>query len=115
MSEHTEKLFLIEKELKQYVPLLKQSTQTILDSDVSNYPIYVAHKEDIKLGINIIDRLKTTANWSIEASTLEEFVAKNLINSEKLEEFKKTFKDPREFVCFFLISELGAQFIFMSN
>lgn len=110
----TEQLFLIEKELKQYLPILKETTTSILDNEISKYPIYVVHKEDVKVGINIIDRNTTTANWSIEASTLEEFVVKNLIHQPKVEDFRKTYKNPEDFVCFFLISEMGAQFIFMA-
>ncbi len=110
----TERLFLVEKELKQYLPILNQASASILDNEISKYPIFVVHKEEIKVGINIIDRITTTANWSIEASTLEEFVVKNLIHQSKVEEFRKTYKDPKEFVCIFLISDMGAQFIFMA-
>ncbi len=111
---NTERLFLIEKELKQYLPIVQEASTSILDNDISKYPIFVVHKEEIKVGINVIDKNKTTANWSIEASTLEEFVVKNLIHQSKVEEFRKTYKNPKDFVCFFLVSEMGAQFIFMA-
>lgn len=113
MDNTSEALLLIEKELKLYVPILSEASQSILDNEISNYPIFVAHKEDIKIGIPVIDRHTTKANWSVEASTLEEFVAKNLIHHTKLDEFKSTYKNPEQNVCVFLLSSIGAQFLFM--
>ncbi len=114
MSDNTEKLFLIEQELKQYLSIFKKTTASILDNEISKYPIYVVHKEDLQIGINVIDRFSTRSNWSIEASTLEEFVAKKLITESKVDEFRKTYKNSEEHACFFVVSELGAQFVFIA-
>ena len=111
--KETEKLFVIEQEMKKYVPVLAKASDTIRESDVTNYPIFVIHKQEINLGIPLIEREKMNTNWSINASSLEEFVTKQLVFENKLEEFKKTYKDPETHICIFVISDIGAQFIFI--
>ena len=108
-----EKLMIIEKELKVFLKVLSTASDAIQDQDVSNYPIFVAHKQEVALGIPIIDRIKHNSNWSVNASSLEEFVTKNLIFNEKIDDFRKTYKDPKHFICFFLLSDIGAQFLFI--
>ena len=49
----------------------------------------------------------------MSASTLEEFVAKNLIAESKVDAFRTTYKDPEEFLCLFLIEDETAEFIFL--
>jgi len=80
---------------------------------VSQFPIFVVAKQPIALGINIIDREKANSNWSINVSSLEEFVSKQLVFENKMEEFKTTYKDPAEFLCLFVLSDLGAQYMFL--
>lgn len=109
----TEEILNIEKELKVYNHIISQAKQTILDQDVTKYPIFVASKSKIELGISLIDREKTTAIWSINASSLEEFVAKNIVNAGKIEDFKKTFKNVETYNCYFIVSDIGNQFAFL--
>ena len=104
---------LLEGELLPYVKLLGKFADTILNQDVSEYPIFVAHQHTMEIGLPLIDREQTEGNWSLNASTLEEFAAKQVIEAEKVDEFKAVYKDPEEFVCLFVLSELGATFIFL--
>lgn len=103
----------LEGELLPYVPLLGKAADTILNEDVSEYPIFVAHQHQIEIGIPLIDKAQTKGNWSLNASTLEEFVSKQVIQPEKIDPFKSVYKDPEESVCLFVLSELGATFIFL--
>lgn len=111
--KESEKLLLIEKEMKVYSNLLEAATDKILSSKASAYPIFVAAKQPVNLGISLIDREKVNSNWSINASSLEEFVSKELIFEQKAEDFKKTYKNPELFYCLFVLSDLGAQFLFI--
>jgi hypothetical protein len=49
---------------------------------------------------------------TIQDSTLEEFVERVIIHSEKKEKFVKQFKDPNDSMCLFVIVPEGANFIF---
>lgn len=102
----------LEKELAVYGPILGQAADTIVEKEVSDYPIFVVHQQEFDAGIPMIDREQTNGNWSVNASSLEEFVTKQIIQPEKVDAFKAAYKPVEEFVCLFVLSELGAKFIF---
>ena len=108
-----EKLMFIEKELRNYETLMCKAADSILEEGISNYPIIVAHKQDISLGVPLINRIESETNWSINASTLEEFYKKELIVKSRVDEFRKTYKNPKSNLCLFVISDIGAQFLFL--
>ncbi len=104
----------LEDELQVYKKAMSQAAQTILDSEVSKYPIMVAHQQELELGIPIVTREKfPLGSWDIHASTLEEFVSKQIIKDEKIQNFRATFKNTDQFICVFTLSELGANFVFL--
>jgi len=111
--KEAEKLLVIENEMKRYNKLLAAASDKILATKASEYPIFVVAKQPIALGINILDRTKVNSNWSINVSSLEEFTANNLVYKAKVPEFQKTYKDPKQFICLFVLSDLGAQFLFV--
>lgn len=105
----------LENELDPYRKLMTQASQVILDQDVSRYPIMVAHQQELELGMVLFDRMTNeAAKWSIHASTLEEFVSKQIIYPDKVDEFKSNYKSSDDSVCVFVLSELGAEFIFLN-
>lgn len=103
----------IERELKQFIPLLAKATDSIIDQEVSKYPIFIVHKGEMEIGISLIDLEKNGGQWSINASILEEFVAKQLIKSDKIENFQSIYKSTETHFCLFVLSEAGANFIFL--
>lgn len=109
----TKKFLQLEQELKGLKDILNRASNEMRDQDLTNYPIFVVHQQELELGVKIVDKDKTKSLWDVHASTLEEFAYKNLIHPEKIEEFKEVYKNPDDFFCFFVISELGAQFIFL--
>ena len=108
----TDKILELQKQLQPYKKILGQAADVILDENVSKYPIFVVHQQEIVIGIPLIEAGKKF-KWSVNASTLEEFVTKDIIYSEKAQEFIKNYKDPEANLCLFVLSELGAQFIFI--
>jgi hypothetical protein len=109
----TELFLALEKEFKLYVPTLAKAAEIILNENVSNYPVFAAHQGELSIGLPLIEKEKQGGNWNINASTLEEFVAKNIVFSEKIDDFKSNFKNPEEYVCLFVLSELGATFNYL--
>ena len=110
--KEAEKILIIQNEMKGFESILKQASDTILDEDVSKYPIFVVHKQIIELGIPLVNREKHSTNWSINVSTLEEFYKKKLVVKSKVDQFRETYKNPREHYCLFVLSDIGAQFMF---
>lgn len=104
----------LQTELDIYRKLMTQAAKVISDQNVSTYPIMVAHQQELELGMPIFVREENKGSkWSIHASTLEEFVSKQIIFPEKVEEFKSNFKSSTDSICIFVLSELGAEFIFL--
>jgi hypothetical protein len=109
----SDQFFNLKQELAIYTKALGEAADIILEQDVSNYPIFVTHQQEVEMGIPVIEKEKIGGNWNINASTLEEFVSKNLIFEDKIEDFRLNFKDPSLHVCLFVLSELGANFVFL--
>ncbi|MBK7409411.1 MAG: hypothetical protein IPJ40_16070 [Saprospirales bacterium] len=108
-----QQLKILDIELAPYRKAMSQAVDTILEQEVSKYPIMVVHQHEIELGIPFIHREEVKGNWSVNASTLEEFVAKRIINENMVDHFRSVYKDPEQELCLFLLSELGAKFIFL--
>ena len=103
----------LQKELAGYKKTLSQAADVILDQDVSKFPIFVIHQNLVDIGINIVNMEAVHGNWSVNASTLEEFVTKQVIAEEKVEDFQLLYRSHHNDLCLFVLSELGANFIFL--
>ena len=102
----------LELELQNYKAILGNAADTIIDEDVSKYPIFVLFKTPVEIGIPIVDNLEN-GKWSMNASTLEEFYSRQLISAEHIENLKKIYKHPKHYLCLFIINELGGNFYFL--
>ncbi|MCZ2100891.1 MAG: hypothetical protein LC107_05080 [Chitinophagales bacterium] len=114
MSE-VEQFLVLEQQLKPYKKILAQAADVIIDQHVSKYPIFVVHQQEVAIGIELIEASGKDMPWSVNASTLEEFVTKNIIFMDKSQDFISTYKNPEENLCLFVLSELGAQFIYLAR
>ena len=105
----------LKKELFPYFKTLKKAADVIVTQEVSSFPIFVIHQHTVDIGINIVERENVTGNWSVNASTLEEFVTKQILSPEKVEDFKLVYKNHQGELCLFLLNEQGANFVFMPS
>lgn len=103
----------LREDIKRYSALLGRASDKIRNESVSKYPVFVLSQEEIPLGVKMVKKGGKSGKWNVHASTLEEFVAKNLVEKDKVDEFIKAYKDPHTFLCLFVLSELGAKFIFL--
>jgi len=102
----------LEEDLQYYRDAIKEVADEVLNNNLSEYPIFIAHEVPISIGELILDKQDFERNWSISAITLEEMVEANVIEQDKKEDFKQVYKDPRQYICVFLISEKGGNFVF---
>ena len=116
MKEETEyKYSALEKSLHPFRDLMDKAVQALEDQEITNYPIFVVHKQELELGIPIIEMEKTPFEWNLHISSLEEFVTKRLILMEKTDDFIETYKKNKNHYCLFVLSDLGAQFVFLKK
>lgn len=112
MNVPFEKYLQLEEDLRRYRKALNNALEIMLDQEISNYPIFILHQQELAMGVNFIEAGENTGIWSVNASSLEEFALKELIEPDKVEEFQKNYKEHPDNFCLFVLSELGAQFIF---
>ena len=106
-------LISLERDLKFFKESLCEVAVEIMVEGLSSYPIFIAHQHELKLGELILDRHDLNTDWSIHASTLEEFVEKGVIKKELKERFISTYKNPSDFMCVFVVVPEGANFVFV--
>ena len=101
-----------------HAPLLT-AAETVVNEEVSNYPIFVAYAgddQDILPGIYVME-VPTTRNlvWTINVTTLEELVAKRVVTQDKIDPFRKVYKSNDDSFCFLIIDEAGGRFGFVKQ
>ena len=90
----------LQQQLQPYKKILAQAADVILDENVSKYPIFIIHQQELNMGVSLVEAGEKI-KWSVNASTLEEFVTKELIFMEKAQDFISTYKNPEENLCLF--------------
>ena len=108
----TSKYLQLEKELIPYKDIMNQAADSVLDHEVTKYPIFVVHQHSLEIGVALTSE-DSDELWKVQVSSLEEFVSKQLIETNKVDSFRTIYKSPEKYFCLFVISELGAKFIFM--
>jgi hypothetical protein len=105
----------LKAQLQPHFEVMKKAAQTVLDQEVSSYPIFVVYQaEAVQLGIPLIAAAEEKGiPWSINISTLEEFTAKKVIDIARVDRFQQVYKDPTEHFCLFLLKNGGANFVFL--
>lgn len=111
-KEKKSPLVSLEKDLTFYAESIKEVAVEIMVEGISSYPIFIAHQHQVSLGEIILNREELNTDWTIQASTLEEFVQKGIIHPDRKEHFLKSYKKPENFMCVFAIVPEGANFIY---
>ncbi|TAF46875.1 MAG: hypothetical protein EAZ51_09750 [Sphingobacteriales bacterium] len=105
-------LLSLKKDLELYHESIREVAIEIMVEGLSAYPIFVAHQHQITLGEPILDNHELGTDWTIHASTLEEFIDKGIIKTSKKEAFIKSFKDASDYACLFVVVPEGANFVY---
>lgn len=99
-------------DLDFYSDSIKEISNEMVAEGYTLYPIFVAHQHEVNIGEVILDRVELDTKWTINASSLEEFVDKKVIQEERRAYFEKNFKKASDFMCLFVVVPEGANFVF---
>ena len=102
----------LEKDLELYTESIREISSEIIAEGLSAHPIFVAHQHTVSIGEIILDKEELNTNWTIQASMLSEFIEKGIIKPELKEMFLKSYKNPADYMCVFVIVPEGANFIY---
>ncbi|OYU94448.1 MAG: hypothetical protein CFE21_15685 [Bacteroidetes bacterium B1(2017)] len=106
-------LEILAEDLAFYSPMIKEVSVDLIKEGFTQYPIFVAHQHEVKLGEPILMREDYAREFSIHASTLEELIEKKLVLPEREGDFKLNFKNPKEFMCILLLTPGDARFVYV--
>lgn len=99
-------------DLDFYKESIREIASELLAENYTQYPIFIAHQHEVKVGEIILDKTELGTDWTIQASSLEEFLERGIIKEDKKEAFIKKFKKVEEFMCLFVVVPEGANFVF---
>lgn len=92
---------------------LKDASYQIRKRGFSDYPIFPISKEEIPIGQLLIGKKELGTTWNYYITYVNEFIDRKLIDESKLEDFKKTYKDPDEFCCLFVVDKGFTNYLFV--
>lgn len=99
-------------DLRLYSESLREVAVEIMVEGISQYPIFAAHQHELLLGELLLDKDELNTEWSIHASTLEEFEERGIVKPVLRQRFIDIYKNPHDFMCVFVIVPEGANFVF---
>lgn len=102
----------LRKDLDLYSASIREVAIDIIAEGLSAHPIFIAHQHEVALGELILDHKELGTDWSIHASTLDEFVERGVIKEDRKQRFIKQYKKPEDFMCLFVVVPAGANFVF---
>lgn len=84
---------------------LKEASYQVRNRGFSDYPIFPISKSDQQIGKLLYAKNEVSTDWNYFITYLDEFIQRKLIEKNKVEEFKKIYKDPDEFCCLFVMDK----------
>jgi len=103
----------ISKDFVVIAETLREASYQIRVKGFSDFPIFPISKTEIPLGKLLIPKEEMALDWNIYTTYVDEFVQRKLIDREKLNVFKESYKDPDEFCCLFVVDKDFTNFVYI--
>jgi hypothetical protein len=92
---------------------IKEASYQIRKRGFSDFPIFIICKVDIPLGQLLYKKEEVGTVWNYYVTYLDEFAQRKIIEEDKVDEFKRNYKNPDEFCCLFVIDGDFTKFVFI--
>lgn len=93
--------------------MIGEVADDVIVEGFSQYPVFIATEHQIQLGETIVDKDDMAGRFNINATTLESLLEKRLILPERKTEFIKAWKNPKQYMCFMLVTPEIASIAFI--
>ena len=103
----------ISKDFVVVAETLREASYQVRKRKISDYPIFVFSRTQVPVGSNFLAKEEVALEWHINASYLEDFVQRQVISPDRVEDFEQAYKNPDEFCCLFVIDEDFTNFVFV--
>jgi len=84
---------------------LREASYQVRNRGYSDFPIFPISKSGQQIGQLLYAKNEVDTDWNYFITYLDEFIQRKLIEKNKVEEFKKIYKDPDEFCCLFVMDK----------
>lgn len=102
----------LEKQITVFFKDLLEISKEMIQGGYTTHPIFIAHRGNVNFGEKLIDAAELQVPWFIDVALLEDFEEKGIIQPDRVEVFKQTYKDPTKTICIFWVNGENARFIF---
>ncbi|MCH7514640.1 MAG: hypothetical protein IH947_11970 [Bacteroidetes bacterium] len=92
---------------------IKEASYQVRKQGFSDYPIFPISKKDVSIGQLLIAKQDAAIEWNYNITYIDEFVQRKIVAEDKLDDFKKIYKDPDEFCCLFVMDGVFTSFLFI--
>lgn len=92
---------------------LQEAAYQIRNKGFSDFPIFPISKGDLPIGQLLYKKGELDTEWNYFATYIDEFVQRKIVEEDKLDDFKKNYKDPEEFCCLFVVDGDFASFVYI--
>lgn len=99
-------------DLDFYSDSIKEMADEMIAEKYTDKPIFIATQHEVTIGELMLDKKELSTNWSIYASSVEEFLERGIIQESKKSVFEKSYKDPKRYMCVFVVVPEGANYVF---
>lgn len=104
-------LNVLEAEINKKKDWFIKTVKTIQNENISHYPILVAFPSFTSLNIGL--PIFEGERFSFNATTLEELAMKKVVDLEKIDDFRKLYREKKDSFCIFLLEKPAPQFVFL--
>ncbi|WP_270089268.1 hypothetical protein [Sphingobacterium sp. SYP-B4668] len=102
----------LKKDLDFYAESIKEVSAEMVAEGYTLFPIFIAHQHEVSVGEVMLDKKELGTSWTVNASSLEEFVDRGLIKDDRKAYFERTYKKSEDYMCLFVVVPEGANFVF---
>lgn len=92
---------------------IKEASYQIRKRGFSDFPIFIISKSEIAIGQLLYSKKEVGTEWNYFVTYLDEFVERKIIEKDKVDNFKTTYKNPEEFCCLFVVDGEFTKFVFI--
>jgi hypothetical protein len=103
----------ISQDFVKVADLLKEASYQVRKRGFSDFPVFPMSKEELPIGQELYRKKVMENEWNYNITYIDEFVQRKIVDEDKLEDFKKAYKDPDEFCCLFVVDEGFTNFLFI--
>jgi hypothetical protein len=92
---------------------IKEASYQIRKRGFSDFPIFIISETEIPIGQLLYKKEEVGTKWNYYVTYIDEFIERKIIEKDKIDVFKETYKNPEEFCCLFVIDSEFTRFVFI--